>query len=218
MTTQAMHIAQGSSAQVRVGFLISYGGNELSSAIADFSKNHSEIELHTEFGTHEELFNSLRSGHCDLVLNDQRRAFSDEYVNHSLASFQAFIAVAEDSPLSARAGICMNELKQHPCILICPKDQMHIEEQFYRSVLNVEGEVLQAASITEGLMMVLSKQGFLMLDGCRLRQSTVPSIVYVPLTYEDGSAVRRNYCLFMRKDNNNESARLLLQSLATRLG
>ncbi len=33
---------------------------------------------------YEELYDLLRSGGVDLILNDQRRAFSDVYVNFEL--------------------------------------------------------------------------------------------------------------------------------------
>ena len=44
---------------------------------------------------HEELYEQLRSGRVDLILNDQRRAFSDEYVNLILSTAECQIEIAE---------------------------------------------------------------------------------------------------------------------------
>ncbi len=42
----------------------------------------------------------LRTGAADIVLNDQRRAFSDEYVNLLLATCRSCIEVSAHSPLA----------------------------------------------------------------------------------------------------------------------
>lgn len=49
------------------------------------------VDLQLLYGNHEELFDLLRTGGADLVLNDQRRAFSDEYVNLILAADKMYI-------------------------------------------------------------------------------------------------------------------------------
>ena len=52
------------------------------------------------YGSHEELYGLLRTGAADIVLNDQRRAFSDEYVNLLLATCRSCIEVSAHSPLA----------------------------------------------------------------------------------------------------------------------
>ena len=42
----------------------------------------------------------LRTGQVDIVLNDQRRAFSDKYVNLILTVCHSFIEVSAASPLA----------------------------------------------------------------------------------------------------------------------
>lgn len=74
-------------------------------------------------GNHEELYAMLRSGEVDLVLNDQRRAFSDEYVNLILATVGSYIEIAGRSPLAALSEITLQELKNTPCILISSEGQ-----------------------------------------------------------------------------------------------
>ena len=51
-------------------------------AVAEFSRQHPEVSIEIMDGNHEDLYDALRTGIADVVLNDQRRAFSDAYINH----------------------------------------------------------------------------------------------------------------------------------------
>ena len=61
---------------LKIGYLKEYGGYELQKAIANFTSKYKKIDLHIISGTHEELYEKLKTNSVDLVLNDQRRAFS----------------------------------------------------------------------------------------------------------------------------------------------
>ena len=61
---------------LKIGYLKKYGGYELQKAIANFTSKYKKIDLHIISGTHEELYEKLKTNSVDLVLNDQRRAFS----------------------------------------------------------------------------------------------------------------------------------------------
>lgn len=52
------------------------------------------MTVHIISGSHEDLYDALRIEKADLVLNDQRRAFSDEYVNLSLTHNRSIIKTA----------------------------------------------------------------------------------------------------------------------------
>lgn len=54
----------------------------------------------------------------DIVLNDQRRAFSDEYVNMILTTCESFIEISAHSPLAQLPKNMPQELKNLPCILV----------------------------------------------------------------------------------------------------
>ena len=43
------------------------------------------------------LYDALRFGRIDLALNDQRRAFSDEYENHILSESVCYVEMAKDN-------------------------------------------------------------------------------------------------------------------------
>ena len=81
MCSEAAKLAKGDQASLKIGYLRCYTGGEFHRALELFSEKHPDVDVSVAYGNHEELYAMLRSGEVDLVLNDQRRAFSDEYVN-----------------------------------------------------------------------------------------------------------------------------------------
>lgn len=73
----------------------------------------------------------LRSELVDLVLKDQRRAFSNEYINMVLTTCTAYIEVSALSPLAKLKEISAEELKNYPCILISSSSQRETEQEYY---------------------------------------------------------------------------------------
>lgn len=64
-------------------------------ALEEFSAKYPDVSVKIEYGNHEELCELLRSGGVDLVSNDQRRAFSDEYVNLLLTVGSEYIEISK---------------------------------------------------------------------------------------------------------------------------
>ena len=81
MCSEAAKIAKGDQATLRIGYLRDYAGCEFHRAIEPFSDLHPDGAVSVNYGNHEELYAMLPTGHVDLVFNDQRRAFSEAYVN-----------------------------------------------------------------------------------------------------------------------------------------
>ena len=77
-------------------------GLELHQAIAEFSETYPEVEINIVNGTHEELYDMLRFGGVELVLNDQRRAFSDLYTNFELMQCGCYVEISRHNPLSGQ--------------------------------------------------------------------------------------------------------------------
>ena len=109
-----------------------------------FSEVHPDVEVSVYYGNHEELYGLLRSGRADLVLNDQRRAFSDEYVNLILTTCCSYIEVSARSPLAQMEAITPQELKNVPCILVASEAQQETEQEYYHDVVGFQGEFLRA--------------------------------------------------------------------------
>lgn len=201
MCSEAAKIARGEEATLKVGYLRSYHSPEVYQALEEFSKKHPRVDLQLLYGNHEELFDLLRTGGADLVLNDQRRAFSDEYVNLILAANQMYIELAAWNPVAELSSVTVQELKNIPCILVSSKEQQATESEFYQTVIGIQSEILFAANLEEAHMMVISGQGFLPVEGSGPAMTFGTSIRRVPLCRGEEPIVR-NYCLFWKKDNS----------------
>ena len=76
---EAVRLGTDDELHLKIGYLASYDGAELQSAILEFAKIYPEVIVSVIKGTHEDLYYALKNGEVSLVLNDQLRAFSDEY-------------------------------------------------------------------------------------------------------------------------------------------
>ena len=100
MCIEAAKIARSNQGELKIGYLRCYTGVEFHRALELFSEKHPDVEVSVAYGNHEELYNLLRTGNADIVLNDQRRAFSDEYVNLILTTCRSYIEVSSHSSLA----------------------------------------------------------------------------------------------------------------------
>lgn len=146
------------------------------------------------------------------MLNDQRRAFSEEYVNLILTTCRSFIEVSAHSPLTQVEGITPKELKNIPCILVASEQERETEKEYYHDVVGFRGEFLYADNLEEARLMVIGRKGFLPMEGTGKATLVGNSIVRVPLI-RGGDPILRNYCAFWKKDNSGyyveEFAKLL---------
>ena len=120
---ETVRIDRKDTAELSLGFLSTYSGNEFNRAIAAFSEKNPTVELRVMSGNHEDLYDGLRFGKIDLALNDQRRAFSDNYENLVLLESTCYVEIASHNPLSKLDVIDVEALKNTPCILVASKEQ-----------------------------------------------------------------------------------------------
>ena len=157
------------------------------------------------YGNHEELYNLLRTGNADIVLNDQRRAFSDEYVNLILTTCRSYIEVSSHSSLAQTEHISPSELKNTPCILVASETQRETEQEYYRDVVGFRGEFLYAENLEEARLMVIGRKGFMPVEetgkSAQVAFQAGTSIVRIPLVRGE-EPILRNYCAFWKKDNS----------------
>ena len=200
MCSEAARIAQGDQASLRIGYLRCYGGSQFSRALACFSEKHPDVAVSVTYGNHEELYAMLRSEEVDLVLNDQRRAFSEEYVNLLLTTCESYVEISARSPLARLARITPPELKNTPCILVTSAAQRETEREYYQTVVGIRSEMLYAGNLEEARLMVIGRKGFLPVEGAALPAAGT-AIVRLPLL-RGGEPILRNYCAFWKKDNS----------------
>ena len=199
---ETFRIGKDKEMELKIGYLRCYSGQELHQAVAEFSRLYPEVSIHIVNGTHEELYDLLRFGGADLVLTDQRRAFSDKYANFQLLKCGCYAELSVRSPLAEQESVTMEELKRQACILISSREQQNIEEDYYKNTLGFGGRFLFAENLEEGRLMVAGNRGFLPVE----RVGTLPTcgtgVKRLPVM-ERGQQLKRNYCLFWMKENAN---------------
>lgn len=200
MCSEAAGIARGKNETLKIGFLRSYDGPEVRQALEEFSERYPEISVRLLYGNHEELFALLRTGGADLVLNDQRRAFSDEYINLILDTRRMYIDLAARNPAAGAAAVTAGTLRNIPCILVASKKQQENEREFYQTVIGIQSEILYAETPEEARMMVVSGQGYLPEEDSSRAAIFGDSVRRIPFC-RGGKQVIRNYCLFCKKEN-----------------
>lgn len=201
MCHEAAKIAKGKQAALKIGYLRGYTGGEFQKALEQFSERHPDVELSIAYGNHEELYGMLRTEQADLILNDQRRAFSDEYINLVLTTCGSSVEVSVHSPLAQAEKISPQDLKNFPCILVTSESQRETEQDYYRTIIGFQSEFLYAENLEEARMMVIGRRGFLPIEGTGWGTEMGNSTVRIPLMRGD-EPILRNYCAFWKKDNS----------------
>ncbi len=202
MCNEATRLSNADKATLKIGYLRCYSGQEFFIALKEFSAKYPDIFVKIEYGNHEELYEMLRTGNVDLVLNDQRRAFSDEYVNLILTVGKEYIEISTRNPIAALPSITAQELKNIPCIIVSSKEQRVIEQNYYQRVVGFLvgflGDFVYTENLEEARLMVIGGQGFLPVEGIKKAENFGSSICRIPL-FRGDLQIKRNYCAFWKK-------------------
>lgn len=198
---ETARIDRKDTAALSLGFLCTYSGDEFNRAIAAFSQKHPIVEINVISGNHEELYDALRYGKIDLVLNDQRRAFSDAFENLILLETVCYVEMASHNPLAKLDIADVDILKNTPCILVASKEQQEEERRYYRDIIGFKGDFLFAQTLQTARVMVVSNRGVMPVEGVHSDSFFGAALKRIPLT-RDGVQLKRNYCAFWKKDNS----------------
>lgn len=198
---ETKRIADNDHATLRIGYYKGYHGNELSEAVAEFSLKYPTVEVNIITGSHEELYRAMENDTVDLVLNDQRRAFSDMYHNEILSESHMYIEISRHNPLSRLDQIELSELKNTPCILVIHPAGQQEEQSYYEDIVGIKGDFLFADSLQEARLKIITGQGYLPVDVIGDPAWFDSTTARIPLV-RHGEPVRKMYCAFWRKDNS----------------
>lgn len=198
--SDSYNIATNKNNTLKIGYLKDYSTNELQNTVTVIMQKYPKLSLDIKRENHEQLYKMLRDGTADLVFNDQRRAFSDEYVNHKLTTKSCYIEVAKSNTISKLNKVTLKELKNLPCILISSEIDSEAEETFYKQDIGVNSEILLAKDMDDAKLMVISGKGFLITENNQYKDDSL--ITKIPL-YRDNEVIKRNYCVFWKKENSN---------------
>lgn len=201
MKRETIRIADNRHAKLRIGYYRGYLGDELSEAIAQFSSKYPTVEVSILVGSHDELYRAMENHQVDLVLNDQRRAFSDAYNNEILAESHMYIEISNRNPLARLETIEISELKNIPCILVINPAGQQEEESYYEDIVGIKGDYLFADSIQEARLKIITGQGYTPVDVIGDPKPLDSTIERIPLV-RNGESVRKTYCAFWRKDTS----------------
>ena len=194
---ETVRIGSDEELQLKIGYLASYDGAELQSAIIEFAKIYPEVVVSVSKGTHEDLYYALKNGEVSLVLNDQRRAFSDEYENFILNQSPAYVEVASSHPLANKEYVTTKDLGQFPCILVTTKGRENTESDFYENTLGIGKQFLFTESLDEARLMAMSGRGYLLVES--MKQQTKQPLVRLEVRRDDNRPIVRTYCAFWQK-------------------
>ncbi len=202
LCAETTRLDKGVEHELVIGYLRHSGGAELQETIAEFNSKHPEVFLQLLIGTHEELYENLREGKADIVINDLRRKPSEQYVNYFLAESYFFAELSANNPLARLETITTDDLKNTPAIIIAPEGQRYNEELFYREYLGVKGDFIFAENLQEVHLLVTANKGYFPND---FYNSPAPSKVvnYVPIIHS-GNQFRRKYYAFWRAGSHKK--------------
>lgn len=194
---------QISETTLKIGYLNSYNGLELYKAIDKFTNKYPEVKIEVFNGTHEELYNLIKNKELDIILNDQRRALSNEYINFSLGSYPLSIEISKRNYLSENEEIKIEELNNIPIIIITPDDQREIEQEYYSEILGFNNPFIFSANLEEARLLASGNKGVLPIDRVGDLPDALATLNRISVL-KNGSPVERNFYFFWKSDNENE--------------
>ena len=205
---ETLKLAGGGEQKISIGYLRHYDGQELKNAVAKFNEKYPEIFIELVTGTHEELYDLLRTGKVDLVLSDLRRNPSDQYVNFFLAEKNFYAELPAKNPLTQLEKLTAEDLKNTPVILVAPASERHGEEIFYRDYLGLKCEFIFAENLNDAHLMVFANRGFFLTD-FKTPPNNSDLLKYIPIVSADKQPCRKYYAFW-----KIESSRPVLEDFA----
>lgn len=213
---ETIRLGSDDELHLRVACISSYSGIDLQTALASFAEIYPEVSIRVLMGTHEELYDMLLTGEADIVINDQRRAFSEIYENFLLGESNMYVEVSDRNELQLKDVVDIQDLVEMPCVLVSSKQQEQNEQDYFRNVLEFKGTFIFTETLAEARLMVISNQGVLPIDGIGKLSPTLDLVKRIRIN-KDKSVLQRPYYAFWRKEATNyyieEFAELLKNSI-----
>ena len=195
---------------LRVGLLKCYSGKEFNSAVSGFTVKFPDVTVEVTHGNHDALYALLRNNELDIVLNDQRRAFSDEYINIVLDIREYYVEISANSPLAQLDDVEISDLKNMPLILLSSPEQQETERRFYTDDLGFRSGIYFTEDIDDALMQVIQGKGYMPIEGSGDAIQTTTKAVRL---LRNGNPIIRRYCAFMKVDNPSKHTNEFIEIL-----
>lgn len=193
---EVRRIARDEHRQLRIGVLNGFSAPIMQNAISAFAGEHPNVSLSLVTGTHEEIFQQIVAGQLDMVINDQRRALSDQFVNDFLFEQQVYAMLHQNVVTSASNGIELADLKNLLCIVVAGPAYRDAEVAYWRNQVGLQNDLLFVENMDAALMNVAAGIGFLPCD------HDVPSIagnVRIPILRNSSPLRRKMYAFWLEQ-------------------
>ncbi len=161
---EVRRIASGEYQRLRVGVLNGFSARIIQRTVQSFTVSHPHVRLSLTTGTHEELFHPVNEGALDLVVNDQWRALSDQYINEELIEQPLFALMRKDDPLAASGRAALEDIRDRFCILVTSPEQRENEAAHWRDVMGMQSSFLFTENVDEARMNAAAGIGFYPCD------------------------------------------------------
>lgn len=196
---ETKRIARNEVHELRLGMLRGMDSSAIRKALLDFSREYPKIRIFLMQGNHEDLYAALQNDQIDLAISDQRRAFSQHYVNDFLLETPFEIELREDHPLASLGRIRPSDLTGSSVQILASKEQMETEQAFWKDIVGAAGDFSRVESLEQAQRMVLANNQILLCEYNDLAVS--PFSVRLPLFGKDG-VLSRKYHAFWKKENS----------------
>lgn len=201
LVLETKRINSNSDATIRIGYYKGYSSDELTKAISEFSQKYPTVKVEISSGSHEQLYNAMENNTVDLVLNDQRRAFSGAYNNILLCESKMYIEISAGNPLSKLKKIDINELKNIPCILVINAQSNDEEREYYEKIIGLKCDYIFSENYQDARLKIATGQGFMPIDIIGEQVHFDTAVSRIPLI-RNNEQITKNYCAFWKKDNS----------------
>ena len=190
---EVRRIDSGEYQRLRVGVLNGFSGRIIQKTVQDFTVSHPHVRLSLTTGTHEELFHPVNDGSLDMVINDQWRALSDQYINEELMEQPLFALLRQEDPLAAEGRVHFEDVQDRLCILVTSPEQRENEVMHWRDVLGLQSSFLFTENVDEARMNAAAGIGFY---PCDADMPTDGGTVLVPLYRGDTPLTRKIFAFW----------------------
>lgn len=178
LVREVRRIGRGEHRRLRIGVLTGFSGRIVQSAVHDFAATHPNVRATVVTGAHEALFRQVVGGQLDLVVSDQRRALSDQFVNEELGD-QPLCALVRQELAPNAVPLALEALGDVMCILVAAPEQRENETDFWRDVAGVRSDILFAEDMDAARLNAAAGVGWL---PCDADMPCGPGLALAPLT------------------------------------
>lgn len=206
----ATYISKNNNKELKIGHVVNYGYQELKKALRIFSAKYPEIKISIKDGTHDTISANNINDVTDIMIGDQRKAFSDRLNNVYIGDLYYSIKISNANNLSTKKALTINDLKDQNCIVIASREEFAKEIEFMKTKLGFDGDCIYATTLTEANLMVAANIGFLPVASKQKEKIDDGSIATIPLL-KNNTILKSKLYGFYKKSSDKFTCQKLIE-------